>query len=72
MLPGSFFSDTLAKLSQFCQECYQILFSDTLPEFHLKSCRLLQVDVEGLHDRRVQVVGVVGQQVRVRVLASIS
>jgi hypothetical protein len=51
---------------------YQILFPDTLSQFHLEPGCLLEVDVEGLHDGGVQVVDVVRQQVVVAVLPDVS
>jgi hypothetical protein len=51
---------------------HQVLSLDTLPEFHLKPCGLLHVDVKRLHDGSVQVVGVIRQQVGVRVVADVS
>ena len=51
--------------------CHQVFSLDALTQFHLEPGRLLQVDVEGLHDGRVQVVGVIRQQVRVGIVADV-
>jgi len=50
---------------------HQVLPLDALTQLHLEPGRLLQVDVEGLHDGGVQVVGVVGQQVGIDVVADV-
>ena len=50
---------------------HQVFSFNALAEFHLEPRRLLEVDVEGLHDGGIQVVDVVGQKVGVVILADV-